>query len=106
VNFKDKVVIVTGATRGIGKQIATQFASHQATVVCVSRSEDQAITVANELATQYDTSCLGVGVDVANQESVNGLIKQVIDTYQRIDILINNAGITNDKLLLRMNSEL
>jgi 3-oxoacyl-[acyl-carrier protein] reductase len=91
---------VTGASRGIGRAIAERLAAGGAQVVCVARGTNAdataaAITAAGGKAEAY-------GADVTDAAAVDGLIKGVVERYGRLDILVSNAGITRDQLMLRM----
>ncbi len=96
-----KVALVTGATRGIGRAIATALARAGADVVVNGRSEDAVSRVATELAA-LGTHTMGFAADVSRADDCEALCKRVMDEWKRIDILVNNAGITRDTLLLRM----
>ena len=102
MRFKDEVVLVTGSTRGIGKEIARSFAQEGALDILVGRNLEAAQSAANDLSNQgvkSDFFCC----DVTNLKSVEEMVNKVLDKYNRIDILVNNAGITKDNLLLRMS---
>ena len=101
----DKVAFVTGASRGIGRAIALRLASDGAKVALNFASNSaKAESVKNEIESAGGTAMLVQG-DVSNFETVTKLIKQVVDAWSRIDILINNAGITRDNLLLKMSED-
>ena len=102
MHFKDQVVLVTGSTRGIGKEIALSFAKEGANVVIIGRDEQTSSKVSQELV-QQGWNSIGFGCDVTNLKSVEEIVNKILDKYNRIDILVNNAGITKDNLLLRMN---
>tara|TARA_B110000438_G_C15646186_1_gene577563 strand:- start:109 stop:855 length:747 start_codon:yes stop_codon:yes gene_type:complete len=97
-----QVVVVTGSTRGIGFAIAAAFAKEGATVICTGTQQEKCDQAAQSLCKKYGIDSTGISVDVSNVDSCSQLIKQVIDTYGKIDVLVNNAGITRDNLLLRM----
>ncbi|NDC82564.1 3-oxoacyl-ACP reductase FabG [bacterium] len=103
MDFKGKVVVVTGASRGIGYHIADSFASCGATVVVCATQQLRCDQVADELAKKYGVSGKGIQVNVANFSETETMIKTVIELFGRLDILVNNAGITRDNLLLRMS---
>lgn len=100
--FQDKVLVITGAGRGIGKEIALRFASEGAKVAVVSRSEQSCQGAADEINSKFADSAKAYAVDVANHEEVQALGKQVIADFGTVNILINNAGVTRDGLLMRM----
>ncbi len=103
--LQDKNVIITGASRGIGKGIAQVFAQHGANVAFTySSSEGPALTLEKEL------SALGVKAkayksNAASFEEAEQLVKEVLEDFGGVDVLINNAGITKDNLLMRMGEE-
>lgn len=103
--LKDKVAIVTGSSRGIGKAAALALATQGAKlVVNYARSSDAAEEVVKTI-TDAGGEAIAVQGDVSQQEEVENLIKQTLDKFGRIDVLVNNAGITKDTLLLRMKPE-
>ena len=100
-----QVAIVTGASRGIGRAIALQLASVGAKVVVNYASSSGA---ADELVAQIvgnGGEAMAIGADVSKAEQIDELVKTVMDKWGRIDVLVNNAGITRDTLLLRMKLE-
>ncbi|MBA3516920.1 MAG: 3-hydroxybutyrate dehydrogenase [Rhizobiales bacterium] len=90
--FQDKVVIVTGAASGIGKEIAHTFAREGAKIVIADLKQDTAETAAAEIVANGGVA-MGVAMDVSNEDSVNAGVDAAHDAYGRIDILISNAGI-------------
>ena len=90
--FKDKVVIVTGASSGIGLATARQFAAYGAKVVLAARSEDKLILLEEELS--KITEVIYVKTDVSIEDDCKNLIKETVQKFGKIDILINNAGIS------------
>ncbi len=104
-DFAGKRVVVTGAGRGIGLEIAKAFASQGAKVVLVSRNETSCGTAAKAINAEYSESASYHAMDVANYEEVQEAGKQIVETLGGIDILVNNAGVTRDGLLMRMKSE-
>lgn len=105
MDFKNKIALVTGSSRGIGKAIASDLASHGAHVVInYSTNEDAANSVKNEI-TQKGGSCEIRGFDVSSYNSVSGEIDAIVEEHGKLDFLVNNAGITRDTLLIRMKEE-
>jgi 3-oxoacyl-[acyl-carrier protein] reductase len=102
MRFKEKVVLVTGAARGIGKEIALSFAREGAEVVICDVNIEEAQKTQKEIE-GLDRQCLALEIDVTNLEKVQEMVNKILDKFKRIDILVNNAGITKDNLLLRMS---
>ena len=101
----EKVAIVTGAGRGIGKSVALTLAAQGAKVVVnYSRSADAAQEVVNAI-TGIGGEAIAVQADVSDAAQVDALVAQTKERFGRVDILVNNAGITRDKLILRMSEE-
>ncbi|MED3552224.1 3-oxoacyl-[acyl-carrier-protein] reductase [Cytobacillus praedii] len=105
MKLEGKVALVTGASRGIGREIALGLAKQGADVVVnYSGSEERANQVVAEIK-ELGRNAIAVQCDVSNGESVANMVKATIDTYGKLDILVNNAGITKDNLLMRMKEE-
>ena len=101
----NKVAVITGASRGIGKAIALKFAKEGYRVVINYRGNE-------EKANKVRQECMALGVDamlyqadVSHFEEMDAMMKAVNENYGRIDVLVNNSGITKDNLLLKMNTE-
>ena len=99
--LSDKVAIVTGASRGIGRLLAIALAGQGAKVVVSARNLEALQNLTAEIKAQGGEA-LAVAGDVAIEDDANNLIKQAVAAYGQINILVNNAGITRDGLLLRM----
>lgn len=98
MNFQDNIVLITGGSRGIGKSIAEAFSSSGATTI---------VTYKNSIDREY-FDAKGIKhfqCDVSDLSSVQALIDKVISEYQKIDVAVNNAGITKDGLLMRMSED-
>ena len=100
--MKDKVILVTGANRGIGLNIIQRLNNDGYTVIGTSRTDDGANIISQEITSNGGK---GLKMDVTNQESINSAIKNIQDEYGALYGLVNNAGITNDNLLMRMTEE-
>jgi 3-oxoacyl-[acyl-carrier protein] reductase len=103
-SLKDKVAVVTGASQGIGRDTALALAQAGAKVVVAARNEEKLAALASEIVAAGGES-LAVKMDVADAEQVKAGFKQVIETFGRLDILVNNAAVTRDGLALRMKKE-
>jgi 3-oxoacyl-[acyl-carrier protein] reductase len=105
MKLKDKIAIVTGASSGIGSEIAIQFAKEGATVIInYSNSAEGAEKVKNEIE-GFGGTAITYKCDVSNLKDVENMIEKIVTEYKHIDILVNNSGITKDNLLMRMEEE-
>ncbi len=104
-SLREQVAVVTGASRGIGKAIAQEFAKLGATVVVNYANSSQAASELVSEITAAGGSAIALQADVSKAEEVDTLISNVLEKFNKIDILVNNAGITRDTLLLRMKPE-
>jgi len=104
MRFKNKHVLITGSTRGIGKAIADAFAQEGATVFIVGRQDESVAKTAAEF-TNAGSKAEGYPCDVTNLKNVQKIVNKILDKYKGIDILVNNAGITRDNVLLRMSED-
>ena len=100
----DKIAVVTGAGRGIGRAVALAYAKMGADVVCVSRTEENSAKVAAEVEA-IGRRAWAVAVDVSETAAVDAAAKGILESTGRVDILVNNAGVTRDNLLMRMSEE-
>ncbi len=103
--LRDKVAIVTGASRGIGRAIALALASEGANVVVNYASSSTAADAVVAEITAMGGSAIAVAADVSQADQVDTLVNAAMEKWGRIDVLVNNAGITRDTLLLRMKVE-
>ncbi|WP_102335932.1 3-oxoacyl-[acyl-carrier-protein] reductase [Salimicrobium jeotgali] len=100
-----QTALVTGASRGIGRAIALELASHGAKVaVNYAGNEQKAQEVVEEIQASGGEA-IKIRADVSNGEDVQAMIKEVVDTFGSLELLVNNAGITKDNLLMRMKEE-
>jgi 3-oxoacyl-[acyl-carrier protein] reductase len=102
-DLSQKVVVVTGASRGIGRAIAEVLAARGAHVVAAARGDNASGTVA--AIRDAGGSAEAASLDVTDTASVESLIEGVLSRHERIDVLVNNAGIVRDQLMLRMKRE-
>lgn len=97
--MKRDVVLITGASRGIGAEVAKLFASHSYNVVIgYCSEEDLAMEVEKEIKEKYNVETMVVKVDISREESVKNMVDEVIHRFYHIDVLVNNAGIAIDTL--------
>lgn len=100
-----KTAIVTGAAKGIGKAIAIKLASLGANIVLNYRSSEEAAIEVEEEIKKYGVNVFKYKCDIRNIDEVEGLINASKEKFQVIDIMVNNAGITKDTLIMRMKEE-
>ncbi|WNJ16628.1 3-oxoacyl-[acyl-carrier-protein] reductase [Pontibacter sp. G13] len=103
--LEGKIALVTGATRGIGRAIAETFAKQGATVVFTYRSSVEKAQSLEESLKAEGAECLSFQADAADFEATQNVINGTLEKFGRIDVIVNNAGITKDNLLLRMSEE-
>jgi 3-oxoacyl-[acyl-carrier protein] reductase len=104
MNLKDQVAIVSGGSQGIGRAICLELARQGAHVIAAARNTDKIRAWASDsgpLASQFTPMAL----DVTSAESIDKLVEEVANRHKRIDVLVNNAGITRDGLMMRMSDE-
>jgi 3-oxoacyl-[acyl-carrier protein] reductase len=100
----DKIALVTGAGRGIGKAIAERLAQEGACVICISRTAANCQQVAEDIR-QKGNKAEAFAVDVSSKNAVYEIANQILSQYEAVDILVNNAGITCDQLFVKMKDE-
>jgi 3-oxoacyl-[acyl-carrier protein] reductase len=105
LSLENKVAVITGASRGIGKAIAELLAKCGADVVCGDRLEKQAEETAAQVAALSGRRTSGCLVDVADHKSAKDFIECALQNFGKVDILVNNAGITRDNLMMRIDEK-
>ncbi|GAA4278820.1 3-oxoacyl-[acyl-carrier-protein] reductase [Aquimarina mytili] len=103
--LQGKTAIITGATRGIGKGIAQIFAKNGANVAFTYSSSVEAATALEKELNAMGVKAKGYQSNAASYDQAQELVKDVLETFNSIDVLVNNAGITKDNLLMRMSEE-
>lgn len=101
----NKVALITGATRGIGKQIAMTLAKEGYDIALNYRKKNEELENTKKEIQENQVECFAVRGDVSSFEDCEELVKQVIEKFGKVDVLVNNAGITKDMLLMRMKKE-
>lgn len=101
----NKVAFITGATRGIGRQIAITLAKEGFDIAINYRKENEDLIETKKMVEDQKVKCFTVQGDVSSFEDSERMVKEIIEEFNHIDILVNNAGITKDMLLMRMKKE-
>ncbi len=102
MGLSGKVALITGSARGIGKAIALELANHGANIVINDILIENEINKTLEEIKQSTNKAIGIRADITKLDEVESMVKEIINKFGRIDVLINNAGITRDSLLIRM----
>jgi 3-oxoacyl-[acyl-carrier protein] reductase len=103
--LENKVALITGASRGIGEAIALKFASHGANIAFTYRSSDDKAAELVRRLSDYGVQARAYKSDAADYQAADSLCTDVINEFQKIDVCVNNAGISKDSLLLRLSPE-
>ncbi len=98
MDFTDKTVIVTGSARGIGLAIARRFSSMGANVVISDIDQE----LVEKVTAEFETPAIGIKANVTDSADVENLFKQTMEKFGSVDVVVNNAGITRDTLMIRM----
>lgn len=103
MSFENRIAIVTGGSRGIGRAIAETFAQGGADLVIADIQGEAAQKTAGELAETFGRRTLAVQVDVSSAESAKAMVEKAQAEFGKVDILVNNAGVTRDNLIMRID---
>ncbi|MAQ64986.1 3-oxoacyl-[acyl-carrier-protein] reductase [bacterium] len=105
MRLKNKNILITGSTRGIGLSIAHECAKEGANLVIHGTKPEKVNEIVDQLKKIYPTKIVGFAYNIKEFENCQNLVKQSLESLNSLDVLINNAGITKDNLLLRMSEE-
>jgi len=105
MRLKDKIALVTGSSRGVGRAVALGFAKEGANVVVNYTSNEKAANEVVEAIQSIGTKAVAVKADVAQKSDAESLVKTAIETFGRLDILVNNAGFTRPAMMIKMAEE-
>ena len=104
-SLENQVAIITGGNAGIGRAIALKFAKEGAKVLIFGTNEEKGRQVTEEIARLNQQPAQFYAVDVSQTQQVEDTIKKILDQYKNVDLLVNNAGITADQLLMKMSEQ-
>lgn len=105
MNLHNKNILITGSTRGIGLALAQDCLKHEANIVIHGTNQEKVDELVHELKQNYNGTIYGMAADISDPEECKKLINFSIEKLTKIDVLINNAGITKDNLILRMTPQ-
>lgn len=105
IDLKGQTALITGASRGIGRAIALLYAAHGCNIAFTYINEDQEAQALTYALQEKSIEVLCIKSDAADFAAAHDVVKQVVDTFGKLDILVCNAGITRDTLLMRMNEQ-
>lgn len=105
MSISGKHAIVTGGSGGIGRAIVEEFSRLGVAIAIADINEERAMTTAREISEITGNQIIGIEVDVSDHESTKGMVNQVLESFGTVEILINNAGITRDNLIIRISEE-
>lgn len=94
LSLQDRVALVTGGSRGLGREMARAFAAHGADVVVASRKQEPCDETAQELRDEFGVRAVGVAANVSHWEQCDALVEAAYDAFGRVDVLVNNAGLS------------
>ncbi len=100
MNFKNKIIWITGASSGIGKSLATEFSKLGSCIILSSRNKEKLVELASQLIKEYKNEIDVIPLDISDSQSINEAYKIVKSKHKKIDILINNAGVSQRSLII------
>ena len=103
--LENKVALITGASRGIGKEIAIKFAEHGANIAFTDLARDENMETLEKELNDKGVKAVGYASNASLHSDAEELLTKVLEDFETVDILVNNAGITRDNLLMRMTEE-
>jgi len=103
--LKDRVALVTGSARGIGRAIAEDLAEWGAAEVILDVNQSDCERTAGEIAARYNVKAIGVGCNITKKDEVQKAVERIESEFGKLNILVNNAGVLRDNLLLRMKED-
>lgn len=98
MRLEDKIALITGATGSIGNSIARLFAKEGASLILLGRNQNKLKSLSNDLTNKYDIEVFSIKTDITSEEEVQAAVNLSINKFDRIDVLVNNAGFTNDPI--------
>ena len=103
--LEGKTAIITGASRGIGKAIALKFAAEGCNIAFTDLFDDENMKVTLKELNGFGIKAKGYASDASKFDETNAVVNQIVNDFKRVDVLVNNAGITKDTLLINMTEE-
>ena len=106
MSIRNKVALITGGSRGIGRAVATRLAKDGVRLAINYKSDRKSADSVVELVNEIGVEAVAIQADVADSTQVNSMVEQAVDVLGNVDILVNNAGVIHDSLLMRMSEEI
>ena len=106
MSIRNKVALITGGSRGIGRAVATRLAKDGVRLAINYKSDRKSADSVVELVNEIGVEAVAIQADVADSTQVNSMVEQAVDVLGNVDILVNNAGIIHDSLVMRMSEEI
>ncbi|WP_342438336.1 3-oxoacyl-ACP reductase FabG [Paenibacillus sp. FSL L8-0436] len=103
--FNDKIILITGSSRGIGREVAIEFSKRKAIVIMNYKNDTDMARETFEIIKAFSPNSIQIQADISDPEQVKAMFENIKKKFGRIDILVNNAGISNDKLFINSTEE-